>query len=73
MITRLQFPTLFFTFNAVDTKWPDLHVVMQEATPVARAARQQWHTHNIIDIPHTIAAYMHKIFSIFHEEIVQQC
>ena len=72
MITQLQCPTLFFTLSAADTKWPDLHVVMQEASPTDPTTRQQWRTHNIIDMPHTVAAYMHKIFSIFHEEMLQQ-
>ena len=45
---------------------------MQEATLVDPTARQQWSTHNIIDMPHTVAACMHKIFSIFHEEMLQQ-
>ena len=72
MITHLQCPTLFFTLSVVDTKWPDLHAVMQEASLVDPASRQQWLTHNMIDIPHTLVAYMDKIFSIFHEETLQQ-
>ena len=45
---------------------------MQEATLVDPTTRQQWSTHNIIDMPHTVATYMHKIFLIFHEEMLQQ-
>ena len=72
MITQLQYSTLFFALSAIDTKWPYLHVVMQEANHVDLASRKQWRTHNIIDIPNTVAAYVHKIFSIFHEEMLQQ-
>ena len=67
MITQLQCPTLFFTRSATNTKWPELHTVMQENIPWNPTSHQQWHNRNIIDMPHTVAAYMHKIFSILHE------
>ena len=41
MITQLQCPTLFFTLSVADTKWPDLHVIMQEASPVDPTSLQQ--------------------------------
>ena len=72
MITQLQCPTLFFTLSATDTKWPELHTVMQENIPSNLASHQQWHNCNIIDRPHIVATYMHKIFSIFHEEMLQK-
>ena len=39
MTTQLQCPTLFFTFSATDTKWPDMHIVMQDATPIDPTSR----------------------------------
>jgi hypothetical protein len=72
MITQLQCPTLFFTLSATDTKWSDLHAVMQKGRPLDPMLHQHWRTHNVIDHPHTVAAYMHKRFSIFHEEILQK-
>ena len=72
MITQLQCPTLFFTLSATDTKWPYLHALMQEDHPCDPVARQHWNNHNIIDRPHTMATYMHKIFSIFHEEMLKK-
>ena len=72
MITQLQCLTLFFTLSATDTKWPHLHTVMQENIPSNPTSHQQWHNRNIIDRPHTLAAYMHKLFSILHEEMHQK-
>ena len=31
-----------------------------------------WHNGNIIDILNTVVAYMHKIFSLFHEEMLKK-
>ena len=38
MITQLQFHTSFFTLSATDTKWLDLHALMQEDRPPDPAA-----------------------------------
>ena len=72
MITQLQCATLFFTLSVVDTKWPDLHAVMQENIPSNLASLQQWCNRNIIDMPHIVAAYMHKTFSFFREEMLKK-
>ena len=70
MITQLQCPTLFFTLSVADTKWPDLHAVMQENIPSKLESLQQWRNRNIIGMPHIVAAY--KTFSIFREEMLQK-
>ena len=72
MITQLQCPTLFFTLSAADTKWSYFHAIMHKEKPLDPILLLHWCTHNVIDHPHTIVAYMHKRFSIFHEEILQK-
>ena len=57
MITQLGSPTFFFTLNATDTKWHDLHMLMPSHPPTSFPSQFQWIIHNIITNPHTVSIY----------------
>ena len=70
MITQIGYSTFFFTLSVVDMKWSDLRKVMPNYAPLFVKNRNRWRIDNIINYPHIVAIYMHRLFSIFHEEII---
>ena len=72
MISQLRCPTFFFTLSAADTKWPDLHAIMPGIPPPDVAKQHKWRNDNIISNPHLTSLYMHHIFTIFHEVILEK-
>jgi len=72
MISQLGCPTFFFTLSAADTKWPDLHAIMPVIPPPDVVKQHKWRNNNIISNPHLTSLYMHHIFTIFHEVILEK-
>lgn len=72
MIAQIWSPTFFFTLSAVDTKWSDLHMFMYGSFPSNSTNLYQWRIRNVIKNPHTIPRYMHFIFTLFLEEVLQK-
>ena len=72
MITQQGTPIVFFTLSAADTKWQDLHALMPIQALVTSNQHHQWNINNIIVNPHIASQYMHIIFKIFFEEVLQK-
>jgi hypothetical protein len=61
---------IFFTFNAADMHWPELHKLMENDNngdePEASKRRQQ----NIIDNPHITTWFFNKKFETFFNDVL---
>ncbi len=73
IISHVSFLTLFFTLSVTDTKWPNLHPVMLGCQPHDVSKWQKWRNDNIISNPHLTSLYIHHIFTIFCEVILEKC
>ena len=72
IINQWGCPTLFFTFSAVDTKWPDLHSVMPSRRDSDRQSEHARNIQNVIPYPHIVSMYMHQRFNILCDIVLQR-
>ena len=72
MITQLGCPSLFFTLNVADTKWPELHSLMPVPSHSHSLNEHRMNVENFIQYPHIFATFMHHRFNIFREEVIQK-
>ena len=72
MINQQGTPMFFFTLSATDKKWPDLDALMHVGRPTSLAQDYQWKIQKIVSNPYITSQYMHNIFKMFLEEVLQK-
>lgn len=72
MIHRLGTMTLFFTLRSTNTKWSNLHKVIEPNTQFHSPYSWAHFIEKIVQNLHIIAFYMHLRFTIFNEEVIER-